>query len=161
MPVATAPHSPPLRHRRRHETQPPRLRAMTTTLTPYRTARSSGPSLSLAHASPLRPIDREQWGRRLVNIVVAAIGLVLTSPLLLLIAALIKLTSRGPVVFTQARVGLDRRALTGAGGNTRRNTDLGGTPFTMYKFRTMRPADETTSAVWAQPEDTRVTPLGQ
>ena len=54
-----------------------------------------------------------------MNIVVAAIGLLLTSPALLLIAALIKLTSRGPVFFTQARVGLDRRALTGAGGNTR------------------------------------------
>src|SRR5207247_10170281 len=93
----------------RRDSAPPRTspqpRAMTTTLTPYRTGRSSRPSLSLAHASPLRPIEREQWGRRLVNIVVAAIGLVLTSPLLLLIAALIKLTSRGPVFFAQAQIG--------------------------------------------------------
>src|SRR2546430_4711690 len=120
MPVATAPHSPPLRHRRRHETQPrrlrtlhvrassrsphrpsarartlPRLRTMTTTLTPYRSARHSRPTPSLAHASPLRPIDRERQGRRLVNIAVAAMGLVVASPVLLLIAALIKLTSRG------------------------------------------------------------------
>src|SRR5207248_2336523 len=86
---------------------------------------------------------------------------VMALPLMLLIAVLIKLTSRGPVLFTQARVGLDRRSLSGAGGNTRRHTDLGGTPFTMYKFRTMRPGDETKTEVWARPEDGRVTPLGQ
>src|SRR2546426_10100405 len=115
---------------------------MTTTLTPYRPARSSRPTLSLLHTSPLRPIDREHRGRRLVNIVVAAVGLALTSPLLLLIAALIKLTSRGPVLFTQARVGLDRRALTGAGGNTRGHMGMGGPPFTMYKVRTKRAAGQ-------------------
>jgi len=134
---------------------------MTTTLTPYRPARPSRPTLALAHASPLRPTDRERWGRRLVNILVAAIGLVLTSPVLLLIAALIKLTSRGPVLFTQARVGLDRRALTGVGGNTRRSMDVGGTPFTMYKFRTMRPTRQTGKQVWAQADDERVTPIGR
>ena len=139
----------------------PCLRAMTTTLTPYRPARSSRPTLSLVHASPLHAIDREHRGRRLVNIVVAAVGLALTSPLLLLIAALIKLTSRGPVLFTQARVGLDRRALTGAGGNTRRNMDLGGTPFTMYKFRTMRAAEQNGKQVWARADDERVTPIGR
>jgi len=92
---------------------------------------------------------------------VAAVGLALTSPLLLLIAALIKLTSPGPVLFTQARVGLDRRALTGAGGNTRRNMDLGGTPFTMYKFRTMRVAEQNGKQVWAQAHDERITPIGR
>ncbi|OLE19312.1 MAG: hypothetical protein AUG88_01385 [Actinobacteria bacterium 13_1_20CM_4_68_12] len=134
------------------------LKVMSTTLElrPPRRAR-----IALAHRAPLGPIDREHVARRALNIVVAALGLIVALPLMLLIAALIKLTSRGPVLFTQTRVGLDRRALSGAGGNTRRHSDLGGTPFTMYKFRTMRPADETTSAVWAQPEDTRVTPLGQ
>ena len=116
--------------------------------------------LSLAHTASLRPRDRERGARRWLNVIVAAFGLVVTFPLMLIIAALIKLTSRGPVLFTQTRVGLDRRALSGAGGNTRRHTDLGGTPFTMYKFRTMRPADETSPQVWAQPEDARVTPLG-
>src|SRR5437867_11790652 len=139
----------------------PHLRAMTTTLTPYRPARSSRPTLPLVHASTLRPTDRERWGRRVVNIVVAAIGLVLTSPVLLLIAALIKLTSRGPVLYMQPRVGLDRRALTGVGGNTRRSMDLAGTPVTMYKFRTMRPADENGKQVWAQADDERVTPIGR
>ena len=115
----------------------------------------------MAHRAPFGAIDREQVARRALNILVATIGLIVAFPLMLLIAALIKLTSRGPVLFTQTRVGLDRRALSGAGGNTRRHTDLGGTPFTMYKFRTMRPADETTSETWAQPEDGRVTALGQ
>jgi len=132
---------------------------MTTTLTPYRLGRPKQPTVSLVHV--LRATDREQWGRRLVNIAVAAIALVLTSPLMLLIAALIKLTSRGPVFYTQARVGLDRRALTGAGGNTRRSMDVGGTPFTMYKFRTMRPARHNGKQVWAQADDDRVTPIGR
>src|SRR2546426_8627389 len=64
-------------------------------------------------------------------------------------------TSRGPVLFTQMRVGLDRRALSNAGGNTRRHTDQGGEPFTMYKFRTMRPANGNGKQVWAQPDEDR------
>jgi len=134
------------------------LGVMSTTLEirPPRRAR-----IALAHRAPFGAIDREHVARRALNILVATVGLVVAFPLMLLIAALIKLTSRGPVLFTQTRVGLDRRALSGAGGNTRRHTDLGGTPFTMYKFRTMRPADETTSETWAQPEDGRVTALGQ
>jgi len=134
---------------------------MTTTLTPYGSTPSVVHAPSLAHARPLYPIDRERWGRRVINILVAAIGLVITSPLVLLIAALIKLTSRGPVFFAQPRVGLDRRALTGAGGNPRRNIDLGGTPFTMYKFRTMRPAEKHGKQVWAQAEDERITSIGR
>src|SRR5256885_1408890 len=166
--VAPAQHTTPARHM----TQAPRmtkapwrarartlrmLEVMSTTLElrPPRRAR-----IALAHRAPLGPIDREHVARRALNIVVAALGLIVALPLMLLIAALIKLTSRGPVLFTQTRVGLDRRALSRARANTRRHPDLGGPPFTMYKFPTMRPADETPSAVWAQPEDTRVTPLG-
>ena len=132
--------------------------AMSTTLQlrPPRRAR-----IALVHRAPFGAIDRERIARRGLNFVVAAVGLIVAFPLMLLIAVLIKLTSRGPVLFTQTRVGLDRRSLSGAGGNTRRHTDLGGTPFTMYKFRTMRPGDETKSEVWARPEDGRVTPLGQ
>jgi len=99
--------------------------------------------IALAHRAPFGALDREHATRRALNIVVATVGLIVASPLMLLIGALIKLTSRGPVLFTQTRVGLDRRALSGAGGNTRRHTD------------------ETPSEVWAQPEDARVTPLGQ
>ena len=94
--------------------------------------------------------------RRALNIVVAVIGLVLTLPLMLVIAALIRLTSRGPIFYSQTRVGLDRRLspLPGPG------RDLGGRPFTIYKFRTMnvQPAG---LEVWARPGDSRVTPLGR
>ena len=120
------------------------------------------PKLTLVRpVAPFRPRDRERRGRRLFNFVVAAVGLVLTSPLMLLIAALIKLTSRGPVFFTQTRVGLDRRALSNAGGNTRRHTDQGGQPFKMYKFRTMRPAEGTGKQVWAQADEARITSIGR
>ena len=118
--------------------------------------------IELAHRSPLDPIDREGPARRVLNILVAAIGLVLALPLMLLIAALIKLTSRGPVLFKQTRIGLDRRALSRAGGNTRRRIDLGGKTFTMYKFRTMYVAPENgASQVWAVPDDHRVTQVGR
>src|SRR5881296_1196985 len=129
---------------------------MATTLVP----RLAGRTITLAHA--LRPTDRERLARRLLNIAVATVGLVLALPLMLGIALLIKLTSRGPVLFKQTRVGLDRRALSRMGGNTRRRIDLGGEPYTMYKFRTMymdhRTADR---QVWAQPDDARVTPIGR
>ena len=118
--------------------------------------------IALVHPAPLHPIDRERRNRRWLNIAVTVAGIVLTLPLMLVIAALIKLNSRGPVLFAQTRVGLDRRALSRAGGNTRRRLDLGGVPFTMYKFRTMCVIPETGDGqVWAQPDDERVTPVGR
>jgi lipopolysaccharide/colanic/teichoic acid biosynthesis glycosyltransferase len=123
--------------------------------------RRTQPQLSLVRVAPFRPRDRERWGRRLLNIAVAAVGLVLAFPFMLAIAALIKLTSRGPVLFAQTRVGLDRRSLSNAGGNTRRHIDQGGHPFTMYKFRTMRPARPEDTQTWAQPDDARVTSIGR
>ena len=134
-----------------------------TTLTDCQPIPRARPSRPLAHVVPLHPRDRERRGRRVINFLAAIVGLVLAFPLMLLIAALIKLTSRGPVLFTQTRVGLDRRALSHAGGNTRRHTDQGGVPFTMYKFRTMRPARANGNGeqVWAEPDDARVTPIGR
>src|SRR2546428_13283259 len=103
---------------------------MATTLVP-RLARRT---LTLTHA--LGPTDRERPGRRLLNISVAAVGLVLALPLMLLIGLLIKLTSRGPVLFKQTRVGLDRRAPSRAGGGTRRPPHLRRPPPNQYKVRT-------------------------
>ena len=99
---------------------------------------------------------------RWVNFLLAALALIALLPILLLIALAIKLTSRGPVLDTQERVGLDRRTPAGDGGNRRRTQDLGGRPFTIYKFRTMRvDAEHATGAVWATQNDPRITPVGR
>lgn len=82
--------------------------------------------------------------KRSFDLVVAAVVLVLISPLLLLLSVLIKLTSPGPVFFLQERVGLD------------------GTSFQVVKFRSMRTdAEKTTGPVWAQKNDPRTTALGK
>ena len=101
--------------------------------------------------------------RRALNVVIALLGLLLGFVPMLIIAVLIKLTSRGPVLFAQRRVGLDRRAPENVGGNWRRHADDGGLTFTMYKFRTMH-VDAAPSArpeVWATPNDPRVTSVGR
>jgi len=76
---------------------------------------------------------------------------------MLIIALLVKLTSPGPVLYKQPRVGLDRRC--GSGGNWRRRVDYGGKLFTIYKFRTMY-VRKSESQVWAKPGDPRITPIG-
>lgn len=86
------------------------------------------------------------WGRvakRAMDVALGSLFLGLLSPLFLLISALIKLSSPGPVFYTQERMGLD------------------GVSFTMYKFRSMRvDAERETGAVWARPDDDRRTWLG-
>lgn len=102
------------------------------------------------------------WLRQGVNTALAGIALILLSPLLLVIGLLVKLTSRGPIFYTQERVGLDRRARSLRPTNHRRALDLGGQPFTIYKFRTMYlDAEHKTGAVWAAKNDSRVTQVGR
>ena len=98
--------------------------------------------------------------RRVLNVTIALVGLVLTLPLMIVIAVLIKLTSRGPVLFTQPRVGLDRRAFGNEGGNSRRHLDHGGQTFTIFKFRTMRINSGAAPQVWALRDDPRITAIG-
>ena len=99
---------------------------------------------------------------RAMNFLIAAVALFVALPLLLLIAIAIKFTSRGPVFYTQERVGLDRRTVNGQRESSRRSRDLGGQPFTIYKFRTMRvDAEAHSGAVWATQNDPRVTPVGR
>src|SRR5258708_19356791 len=98
--------------------------AMATTYQPLSARRS----ITLAHPAPLHPIDREHGARRLLNIIVATAGLVVAAPLMLIIAALVKLTSPGPVLFTQTRIGLDRPPLPRAGANTRPELHLAAHP---------------------------------
>ncbi len=98
--------------------------------------------------------------RRALNVAVAATGIVFAMPLMLVIAALIKLTSPGPVLYTQMRVGLDRRARRARPGSGTRGRDVGGSLFRIYKFRTMR-VEHDAAQVWARPGDSRVTPVGR
>lgn len=98
--------------------------------------------------------------RRLLNILVASIGIILTIPVMLVVAALVKATSPGPVIYKQPRVGIDRRGNRGPGSeNHRRSVDHGGRLFTIYKFRTMR-NDPKASQQWASKDDARVTAIG-
>lgn len=101
--------------------------------------------------------------RRPLNVLAAAVLIVLTAPLMLVIAALVRLTSRGPAIYMQPRVGLDRRVDRGQGSiNPRRIRDLGGRVFTMYKFRTMYVQDDAQpQQVWASEDDPRITPVGR
>ncbi len=81
--------------------------------------------------------------KRISDIVLSLIGLTVTLPILGFAAILIKLSSRGPIVYRQKRVGKD------------------GKIFKIYKLRTMnRYAEKETGAVWAKRNDTRITSVG-
>lgn len=85
--------------------------------------------------------------KRVMDVAVAVIGLVLTAPLWPLVALAIRLDSPGPVIYRQLRVG---RMLTD-------RTEL----FMILKFRSMRAdAERKTGAVWAQKDDPRITRVG-
>ena len=92
---------------------------------------------------------------------VAGIGIFVTAPVMLLIAAAVKLTSRGPVLYVQDRVGVDRRSQDRSERNGRRLDDKGGRIFRIYKFRTMTVGSDTEGQVWARPDDQRVTSVGR
>ncbi|MBN2409488.1 MAG: undecaprenyl-phosphate glucose phosphotransferase [Candidatus Aminicenantes bacterium] len=81
--------------------------------------------------------------KRVVDIVVSALGLILLSPVLLALAVVVKMSSPGPVFFRQERMGLD------------------GRKFRMIKFRTMiRTAEEGSGPQMSRPDDPRVTKVG-
>ncbi len=106
--------------------------------------------------------ERSKLLNRVVNVLIAGIALLLVAPLCVIVAALVKLTSPGPVFYTQTRIGLDRRwGRASLGDGERRVEDLGGQPFTILKFRSMRvDAEKNGEAVWATKHDARITPLG-
>lgn len=81
--------------------------------------------------------------KRGMDIVLSSVGLIVLLPVMGFIAAVVKLTSRGPVLYRQERMGLDGRV------------------FTMLKFRSMRTdAEMETGPVWAREGDRRRTPVG-
>jgi lipopolysaccharide/colanic/teichoic acid biosynthesis glycosyltransferase len=117
--------------------------------------------------------------KRSLDIVVSVTMIVLLAPLLAATALAVRLTSPGPVVFRQQRVGLNLRGSTDAKKDRRQTDDdvpaiedrrLGidrrakanyGKPFTLYKFRTMRTDAEKHGAQFATEGDPRVTSIGR
>ncbi len=80
--------------------------------------------------------------KRAFDIAFSVIILILISPILLIIAIVIKLDSKGPVIYAQERVGAD------------------GRQFIIYKFRSMRVDAEKDGPVWAKSNDPRCTKIG-
>ena len=99
---------------------------------------------------------------RVLNITLALVGLMLALPILLAVALAVRLSSPGPILYTQTRVGINRRRGRPAGARYRQ-ADCGGKPFRMFKFRTMRVNGDGKAAaqVWATPDDPRITPVGR
>ena len=119
--------------------------------------------------------ETTRLAKRITDILVSSSLLVLLAPLMLLVAGLVKLTSPGPVIFRQTRVGLnlrrnqrDRRQLQLLRVFNRRNPPPDrrgsfqyGKLFVLYKFRTMRTDAERGGPQFAVKHDPRVTPIGR
>jgi sugar transferase (PEP-CTERM system associated) len=98
----------------------------------------------LLFSRELGPAAKQLQFQRAYSFLLALIATVLTLPIMVLVALLIRLTSRGPALFRQERVGFHGRV------------------FQVYKFRSMRQdAEMNTGAVWAQKDDPRITPVGR
>lgn len=105
-------------------------------------------------------IGGERW-LRVCDVIVSSLALIAMSPFMLIIALAIKLDSRGPVLYRQLRIGVDRREPDSSDARGRRTRDMGGRPFVIYKFRTMRTdAEAETGPVWSGDDDDRVTRVG-
>jgi sugar transferase (PEP-CTERM system associated) len=98
----------------------------------------------LIYTGELGPRRRTLLLQNLVNMLVAAAGLTVGSPIMALAALAVRFSSPGPVFYRQERVGLNN------------------VPFTLYKLRSMRDgAEAATGAVWAAKNDPRVTRVGR
>jgi len=109
---------------------------------PYTEDLQGLPVINIRHV-PLNDM-LNRVAKRSVDIFGAVVAIVLFSPIMLLTAVIIKLTSPGPLIYSQERIGLHNR------------------PFKMYKFRSMEvqaPAAEKDK--WTTPHDPRVTPIGR
>jgi exopolysaccharide biosynthesis polyprenyl glycosylphosphotransferase len=98
----------------------------------------------LVFSRDLGPKPRAVALQSVYSFVLSLIGLIVLLPVMLIVALLVKMTSKGPVLFRQTRVGLRDQE------------------FTLYKFRSMyADAEARTGAVWATKNDPRITPLGR
>lgn len=81
--------------------------------------------------------------KRIIDIVGSLIAIIITSPIMIIVSILVKTTSKGPLIFKQERIGLNRK------------------PFVMYKFRSMREQDpEKEKLDWTVKNDPRKTAIG-
>jgi Undecaprenyl-phosphate glucose phosphotransferase len=81
--------------------------------------------------------------KRFFDIIISTIGLIVVSPLMIVIAALIKMKSKGPIFYSQIRMGLD------------------GKEFKMWKLRSMTTCQTMNQETWTQKNDPRVTSIGK
>jgi lipopolysaccharide/colanic/teichoic acid biosynthesis glycosyltransferase len=130
---------------------------------------TGNPTFDLSPEHVGRVVFGLTW-KRVLDIALSVIALVLLSPVMLAAALAVRLTSPGPALFRQERVGINRRLnerrRSGRRyGSERRGKDRRalvsyGKPFTMYKFRTMVADAEKGTPVWAKKNDSRITPVG-
>ncbi|MGA7615854.1 MAG: undecaprenyl-phosphate glucose phosphotransferase [Thermoanaerobaculia bacterium] len=99
------------------------------------------PTINLSEA----PLDgSRRIVKRIFDVVMASVALIVASPLIAVIAMAVWIEDRGPIFFRQTRMGLD------------------GVPFEIIKFRSMRvDAEEISGAVWAEKDDPRCTKVGR
>jgi len=95
-------------------------------------------------SSGFRQTPAQRAAKRAIDLAAAVIGLIVCAPVMLVVATAVKLTSPGPILYNQRRVGQNGRV------------------FLMHKFRSMREdAEAATGAVWARTDDDRLTPIGR
>lgn len=83
------------------------------------------------------------WIKRIFDLIVGLFGTIVSAPIILMFAIIVKATSKGPALYKQERVGRM------------------GKTFKVIKLRSMRQdAEAQTGAVWAQKDDPRITPIG-
>lgn len=110
---------------------------------------TSGARISNVAGEPLIDISRTEMSQSTVNIkrmsdvVISALTLILISPILLAVAIAVKLSSKGPVIYSQERIGFHKK------------------PFRIYKFRSMTTDAETSGPALSSLNDPRITPVGR
>jgi exopolysaccharide biosynthesis polyprenyl glycosylphosphotransferase len=98
----------------------------------------------LIFSTALGPRKHAITVQKLYSFIIGALGLIVLFPFMLLTALAVKISSPGPMLYVQKRVGLN------------------GRPFMVYKFRSMYvDAEARTGAVWAKRDDPRITPIGK
>ena len=102
------------------------------------------PQLMAEHQhAPESELPKGYLLKRPLDLLLSSLSLIMLSPLFILIASLIKLTSPGPVFFRQQRLGVHEK------------------PFMILKFRSMRTGSEKTGSQFTTTNDSRITPIGK